>query len=331
MVTSRLNNLFEVFIMFTENIINQTCFYDKLVNIANGDFNNSANECKEKVFSLVEYLDSHNIVQCCDCGYFFDYDVEGYKDRLYYYCDDCKPQGYINEYHNYSIVNNSTTSDTFGIELEVEFDTYENALDCSEAVHDRLGETFIMAEDGSLNNGIEFISHVWDMRDINTFYLRLETLTDIIKEHGGVCHDSSNSGLHVHIGLKPDCDIDKLETFVYEHKHLFSCLSGRLPLRGTFEYARPYNNGRYSFINETDMTVEFRLWNSTLEPLTIVERVALSYYLYNFSQYHVLDEISFYRYLKVDDYFIRHGMPINLLAYCHKWLNKRFEDMIPYI
>ena len=87
----------------------------------------------------------------------------------------------------------------------MEFPSSENPKECAEKVYDTLGDTFIMAEDGSLINGVEFISHVWDMRDIKTFYLRLETLINIIKEYGGVCHDSSNSGLHVHIGLKDDC------------------------------------------------------------------------------------------------------------------------------
>ena len=320
--------------MFSNIIINESCFFDKLENIAGASYNSSAYEMRSYVDSLVDYLSNHDIAQCADCGYFFDLGVEGCYDDAngLYYCDDCKPSNnHIRAYHDYEIVNNSQTVDTFGIELEVEFSSYETAEACAEEVYDKLGETFIMAEDGSLNNGVEFISHVWDFKDINTFYLRLQTLTDIIKNHGGVCHDSSNSGLHVHIGFKPNCSIEKLENFVYEHRHLFSCLSGRLPTQGTFEYARPYNNGRYSFINNTSTTVEFRLWNSTLEPLTIIERIALSYYMYNFTCDHALNEISFYRYLKNDDYFIRHGVPLNLLAYCHKWLNKRFEDMIPYI
>lgn len=320
--------------MFTNSIINETCFFDKLENIAGASYNNSASELRGYVDSLVDYLYNHNIAQCADCGYFFNLDTEGFYDDAndLFYCDDCKPaNNHIRAYHDYNIVNNSQTIDTFGIELEVEFPDYDYAEACAEEVYDKLANTFIMSEDSSLNNGVEFISHVWDIKDINTFYLRIETLTDIIKAHGGVCHDSSNSGLHVHIGLKSNCNTERLENFIYEHKHLFACLSGRLPERGTFEYARPFDNGRYSFINETSTTVEFRLWNSTLEPMTIVERVALSYYLYNYSCCHDLTELNFYRVLKNDDYFTRHGVPLNLLAYCHKWLNKRFEDMIPYI
>ena len=325
--------------MFSENSINETCFYEKLSNIANANYNSSAYECQSFFVSLVEYLESNTIVQCSNCGYFFNYDEEGFydDDDELYYCDDCKPtSSHIRAYHGYHIVNNSQTVDTFGIELEVEFPSSENAKECADEVYDTLGDTFIMAEDGSLTNGVEFISHVWDMEDIKAFYLELKTLTGIIEKYGGVCHDSSNSGLHVHIGLKDDCNFGRLENFMYEHKHLFSCLSGRLPTYGTFEYARPYDNGRYSFINKTSMTVEFRLWNSTLEPMTIIERIALSYYLYNFTSNKYsngdhLKEMDFYRILKVDDYFEKHDMPLNLLAYCHKWLNKRFEDIIPYI
>ena len=322
--------------MFSENPINETCFYDKLVNIAYDNYNSSAHDCQSLFMSLVDYLESNTIVLCSNCGYFFNYDSEGVYDGSYYYCDDCKPKNnHIRAYHDYRIVNNSQTVDTFGIELEVEFPNKESAEECAEEVYNTLGETFIMAEDSSLDNGVEFISHVWDMQDIKAFYLKLETLINIIKEYEGVCHDSSNSGLHVHIGLKAGCDVGRLENFMYEHKHLFSCLSGRLPEIGTFEYARPYDNGRYSFINVTSMTVEFRLWNSTLEPMTIIERIALSYYLYNFTSNDYsngyLKEMNFYRFLKTDDYFTEHGMPLNLLAYCHKWLNKRFEDIIPYI
>ena len=322
--------------MFTNRIINESCFFEKLEYIAYADFNNTAYECREHFINLVEYLENNSIVQCGDCGYFFNLCEEGCYDNAddVYYCEDCKPEpenNHIRAYHDYHIVNNSQTSDTFGIELEVEFPTYESSEACAKEVYDELGETFIMSEDSSLCNGIEFISHVWDMRDIHSFYLKIQTLTDIIKEYGGVCHDSSNSGLHVHIGLKYDCSVEKLEKFVYDNPHLFSCLSGRLPTSGTFEYARPFDNGRYSFINETDMTVEFRLWNSTLEPMTIIERVALSYYLYNFTCNDIINELNFYRFLKNDDYFTRYGMPLNLLAYCHKWLNKRFEDIVAYI
>lgn len=321
--------------MFDNDLIVNSCFYDKLVDIANMDYNYSASDFMNYLQDLINEIDCYQIVQCTDCGHLFSFDMEGVYHDGSYYCNDCKPGNYIRAYHDYHIINDSQTINTFGVELEVEFPSHGSAEECAEECHLTLGNTFIMAEDSSLCNGVEFISHVWDMKDISDFYLELKELTGIIEKYGGVCHDSSNSGLHVHIGLKEGCNIGRLENFMYEHKHLFACLSGRLPELGTFEYARPYDNGRYSFINETELTVEFRLWNSTLEPMTIVERIALSYYLYNFTSSDYSDgylkEMDFYRLLKHDDYFERHGMSLNLLAYCHKWLNKRFEDIIPYI
>ena len=79
--------------MFSENSINETCFYDKLVDIANAEYAPSAYECQSFFISLVEYLESNTIVQCSNCGYFFNYDEEGFydDDDELYYCDDCKP------------------------------------------------------------------------------------------------------------------------------------------------------------------------------------------------------------------------------------------------
>ena len=78
--------------MFSENPINETCFYDKLVDIAYGNYNISAHDCQSFFMSLVDYLESNTIVQCSNCGYFFNYDSEGDYDGSYYYCDDCKPK-----------------------------------------------------------------------------------------------------------------------------------------------------------------------------------------------------------------------------------------------
>lgn len=323
--------------MFTENIINQTCFFDKLVNIANGDFNNSANECRNYFQDLVEYLDSHNIAQCCDCGYFFNYNVEGkYYDGLYY-CDDCLPtSNHIVEYHCYEIRNNTVTNRTFGMELEVEFHTEEDRIKCAErVVNADLHNFFIMAYDGSLNYGIEFISHVWDLKDIDDFKNNLEELTDIIKECGGFCHDSVNSGLHIHIGKTCIHYLESMRNWVYDRPSLFASLSGRIPTLGTFEYCRPFNNSRYSFLNETEETLEFRLWNSTLNVETIIERILFSFLLvFIFNEKHGnVSEREFFLFLKhySDVYLSDASLKVDFYAFAKKWIGKRFSDIVDYI
>ena len=127
--------------MFTDTIINESCFFEKLENIAYADFNNTCYECREYFIELVEYLANNNIVQCSDCGYFFNLDEEGVYDESEegYFCDDCTPTtNHITRYHDYHIVNNSQTSDTFGIELEVEFPNHESADACAEEVYNEL-------------------------------------------------------------------------------------------------------------------------------------------------------------------------------------------------
>ena len=122
--------------MFSKNSINETCFYNKLVDIAYDNYNTSALDCQSFFISLVEYLESNTIVECSKCGYFFNYDSEGVYDGSQYYCDDCKPEDdHIMPYHGYRIVNNSQTVDTFGIELEVEFPNNGIAEECAEEVY----------------------------------------------------------------------------------------------------------------------------------------------------------------------------------------------------
>ena len=80
------------YIIFTKNSINETCFYGRLVDIANEGYYPSAHYCWSFFESLVEYLESNNIARCSNCGYFFNYDEEGFHDDDgLYYCDGCKP------------------------------------------------------------------------------------------------------------------------------------------------------------------------------------------------------------------------------------------------
>ena len=324
--------------MFTNITINETCFYDKLVDIANADYNTSAYECQRLFVSLVDYLESNNIAQCSNCGYFFNYDEEGfYNEDGLYYCDDCKPNdNYIRNYHDYHIVNNTVTNNTFGIELEVEFECDEDRIQCCRKVVEYdLNNFFIMAYDGSLDHGIEFISHVWDLKDINDFAKNLVELTEIIKDCGGFCHYSINSGLHVHIGKSCIDYLENLRNWVYDRPSLFASLSGRIPDNGTFEYARPFDNGRYSFLNETLDTLEFRLWNSTLNPDTIIERILFSFFLVEvFNKcYGCMTEREFFFRLK--DYsnmpVMDSSLTVDFDRFAKKWIGKRYTDIINFI
>ena len=323
--------------MFDNDLIVNSCFYEKLINIANMEYNRSASDFMVYLQDLINEIDSYQIAQCAECGHLFSFDMEGVYHDGVYYCDDCQPApNFIVDYHNYTIRNDTVTTNTFGIELEVEFESEEDRIRCSEEVvkYD-LHNIFIMAYDGSLNYGIEFISHVWDLKDINEFAKNLVELTEIIKDCGGFCHYSINSGLHVHIGKSCIDYLENLRNWVYDRPSLFASLSGRIPDNGTFEYARPFDNGRYSFLNETLDTLEFRLWNSTLNPDTIIERILFSFFLVEIFNkcYGSMTEREFFFRLK--DYsnmpVMDSSLTVDFDRFAKKWIGKRYTDIINFI
>lgn len=323
--------------MYFDDLIANTCFFEKLENISRLDCNNSARDFMDYLETLINEIDTYQIVQCSECGYLFSFDMEGVYHEGAYYCDDCIPtSNHIVDYHSYEIKNNTTTDNTFGIELEVEFNSEEERICCAEEVvkHD-LHNFFIMAYDGSLSYGIEFISHVWDLKDISEFAKNLTELTEIISDCGGFCHYSTNSGLHVHIGKTCIDYLESMRNWIYDRPSLFASLSGRLPDLGTFEYCRPFDNGRYSFLNETEETLEFRLWNSTLNSETIIERILFSFFLiwiFNLN-YGCMSEREFFFRLKECSYqqVMDSSLTVDFYGFAKKWIGKRFTDIVDYI
>ena len=323
--------------MFNNDLIVNSCFYEKLTNIANMEYNASASDFMNYLTDLIKEIDSYEIVQCAGCGFLFSFDMEGVYHHGVYYCDDCEPTpNYIVDYHDYFIRNHTTTDNTFGIELEVEFNSEEDRIECSEKVVEYgLNNFFIMSYDGSLEYGIEFISHVWDLKDIDDFKNNLEELTEIIKDCGGFCHYSINSGLHVHIGKSCIDYLENMRNWIYDRPSLFASLSGRIPDNGTFEYARPFDNGRYSFLNETLDTLEFRLWNSTLNPDTIIERILFSFLLcFIFNEKHGnVSERELFLFMKhySNIYLSDASLKVDFYSFAKKWIGKRFTDIVDYI
>ena len=323
--------------MFDNDLIANTCFFDKLENIANMEYNSSASDFMNYLQDLISEIYDGQIAQCSRCGYLFSFDMEGAYHDGEYFCDDCLPtSSYIVDYHCYEIRNNTTTPNTFGIELEVEFDSDEERTECAKKVVEAdLHNFFIMAYDGSLNYGIEFISHVWDLKDIDDFKNNLVELTEIISDCGGFCHYSINSGLHVHIGKSCIDYLENLRNWVYDRPSLFAGLSGRIANNGTFEYCRPFDNGRYSFLNETSETLEFRLWNSTLNPDTIIERILFSFFLVEIFNkcYGCMHEREFFFRLK--DYsnmpVMDSSLTVDFDRFAKKWIGKRYTDIINFI
>lgn len=323
--------------MFENELIKNSCFFDKLENISTMDCNGSASDFMYYLDSLISEIYDNEIAVCSNCGYIFSLDLEGDCIDGDFYCDDCLPTNtLISDYHCYTIKDHTTTDRTFGIELEVEFLSESDRIRCAEEVQENgLNELFIMSYDGSLSYGIEFITHVWDLKNISSFKRALIELTEIIKNNGGFCHDSSRSGLHIHIGKTCIDYLENLRNWVYDRPSMFASLSGRVPALGTFEYARPFDNGRYSFLNETDKTLEFRLWNSTLNPNTIIERIMFTFFLimiFN-DRYGCISEREFYFFLKEYSFcpVMDSDLSVDFYGFVKKWLGKRIDNILDYI
>lgn len=323
--------------VYSDSLLSETRFFTNLESIANMDYNVSASDFMGYLQDLISEIEDSKIVACDSCGFVFSFEKEGSCRDGLYYCSDCLPtSSHIVDYHCYKIRNNTVTNRTFGIELEVEFHSEEDRIKCAErVVNADLHDFFIMAYDGSLNYGIEFISHVWDLKDIDKFKNNLEELTEIISECGGFCHNSVNSGLHVHIGKTCIHYLESMRNWVYDRPSLFASLSGRIPTLGTFEYCRPFDNSRYSFLNETSETLEFRLWNSTLNTETIIERILFSFslcFIFNEKRGNV-SERDFFLFLKhySDVYLSDASLKVDFYSFAKKWIGKRFSDIVDHI
>ena len=108
------------------------------------------------------------------------------------------------------------TGNTFGLEIEVEFENSSGRRAALEKLYelgitdtlyaqryhnpDRTPGMWTPEHDGSLDyNGVEFVSPV--LRDEPETWQKLETLLQVIREHGG--RTSRRTGGHIHIGIPP--------------------------------------------------------------------------------------------------------------------------------
>lgn len=181
-----------------------------------------------------------------------------------------------------------------GVELEVEFS--ENNRDAASEIYDYFNSSkYYMKRDGSLDNGIEFVTHPLDIDEHKNFW---PELIKAIKraDSSSKSHDVSSCGLHIHVGR------DKLSSGAIQRATMFfSVEADRLQ-----KFARRFNNsyakffkgkkgdmpkikkhyqdiGRYSAINLTvSKTIEFRFFKGTLKTNTLLATIEFTKLLVDF-------------------------------------------------
>ena len=211
---------------------------------------------------------------------------------------------------------------------------------------DDLGEPIYMKHDGSLDDGVEIVTHPCTLR-YHTSHLDWQAITGTCIENGFKSHDTDTCGLHIHVGRRQmggsydgreltanNCAI--LVSALWPEMTAFSrrkagnldhWAARNLDLSDLPDDAgdataallcaldRSSRQGRYQAVNLTnDDTVEFRLFRGTLNCDTILASLQLVDHLVRYAMRHSLLECA----RTTWDTFIAGADAPELLAYCRK-------------
>lgn len=245
-----------------------------------------------------------NYYQCENCGDYCMEDDVSFHDG-YYYCPDCAPSGYFDDYHHteaetFLHVGNDNAQPYLGIELEMEFPNEILRVDAAEYIRRNVayGDYYDCKEDGSLGDyGMEVVTQpatpAYHVSGYDALMLRAG------KEYGATSHDNGHCGLHVHIDRAyfEDTGIeDASDRAGYIMDTLFSNNEGQIVNFTRRRYSqlnhwaqlmnmsvckreRSFNNKlmeyrsskytRYQAVNMDNChTIELRLFRGTLNPET---------------------------------------------------------------
>ena len=134
-------------------------------------------------------------------------------------CEDCEEEESSQFIHQHGYKprplfhpqNNNDNSLFLGIELET--DKYREDIDIvaeNLLQHSQDESLFYLAEDGSLDNGIEIITHPCTL-DYHKVDFPWAKLIEIVREGGGLSHNTNTCGLHIHFNMQYLGDRDSKE------------------------------------------------------------------------------------------------------------------------
>ena len=305
--------------------------------------------------------DSCGYVTCSNCGRL----TRDYSERRgEYYCDECYDDmcdslheyGYKPEpvFHFYRTVNDIPKPGTlytlytvgspeyrsareslnkrlfYGVELEM--DNGDDVEACAQELSNLSNDEdlFYLKEDGSLNDGIELVTHPCSF-DYITKEFPWERIVQIARAYDFLSHSAGTCGLHVHVtrnalGDSPeeiDLNIAKMMLFFDKYwdqlvkfaRRDYSQLErwAKKPSvnitssdsdEAASEKGRKHKWDRYYAINITNYsTVEFRLFRGTLKVDTIKATLQFLDNLIAFVKKHSLHEMLEAKFLDVMHYF----------------------------
>jgi hypothetical protein len=218
---------------------------------------------------------------CVDCDNVMCHDDQWNETREEYYCRSCEPQSCIRNYsyrphfhYDKLSYENADYEPYLGIELEVSTDDPDVV---AENVEYTMGDDIYFKHDASCG-GFEIVSHpaTFGYHKKNKWRDKLTALSD----EGAESYQNGDCGIHVHVSknvLKPKdwhkivmftykCKVD-IKTFCQRAGKYSYCKYHHWSNYGTDVMQYPSNSsiGRYSAINFTSSTVEFRMFRGTLQ------------------------------------------------------------------
>lgn len=249
-----------------------------------------------------ESISDNNFFYCDSCNEYFTDDHANYcEDSDQYYCDICHEENeesrekYIHDYsYKPTPIFFGNDGLAMGIELEVEFD--DNTQDAAENIKYKFDDSrYYMKRDGSLDNGIEFVTHpLTYSHHVNV----IDKLIDAIKAADSCAksHNASTCGLHIHVGrdkLKQGAENRLAMFFTYcsSELEIFGRRKNNSYAKFNKEFKREFYKakkdfkelGRYSALNlNVNKTIEFRFFKGTLKKETLKASIEFTEILINF-------------------------------------------------
>jgi hypothetical protein len=177
----------------------------------------------------------------------------------------------------------------FGVELEID---QQNTMLDRYAVPDLAHPLFYCKEDGSLDNGVEMVSHPGTAKWWGEQRGNVESLLQRLSTMGWRSHETKTCGMHVHVSntaFENSMHMYRFLHLIYRYPTLALLVSQRerrrlnqwatlryskkpqlkqkalMRLKGR-EWVTADSAGHYDAVNKTSHTMELRIFNGTLNP-----------------------------------------------------------------
>lgn len=268
----------------------------------------------------------NNYTTCDHCGRIIHQDYANYYDNSDYpYCNDCWNDDEDNDdkdavIHEYSYkpepIFYGDDNRFFGVELEIDHGgrdsgNAEMLLD----VGNRYTENIYIKSDGSLEDGMEIVTHPMTL-DYHTTEMRWEEICDQAILMGYKSHKTNTCGLHIHVNRDSfgktyeaqENAISRVLYFVEHHWNELLRFSRRTESQMSrwaarygyknkpkeiLDHAKSSGDNRYTCVNITNWnTIEFRMFRGTLKYNTLIATLELVNQICEYAIRHSDDDLA---------------------------------------